>query len=173
MPKSIKNLSGRKERFAARVLLIDGSNRVLLLSTRDASNPAFLESWELPGGGVLAGESITQAVIRELYEETGITLSASSVSSPLWKRDVLYTYRGERRLQHEAICCARIEIAPQTIDERYREPFEREDHLRYQWWPLGELRVSQETFYPITLPRHADALIAGRIIDEPLEVWDE
>ncbi|MGM3162312.1 hypothetical protein ACS25C_16275 [Dickeya undicola] len=76
-------------------------------------------------------------------------------------------------MQHEAICFARIEIAPQAIDERHREPFEREDYLHYQWWPLDELKRSQETFYPITLPRHVDALIAGYMINEPLEVWDE
>ncbi|MDA6077851.1 NUDIX domain-containing protein [Edwardsiella anguillarum] len=88
----------RGERFvtrhAVRVILIDSNQSVLLLSTKDASNPDFIESWEVPGGGANPNESIHETAIREILEETGIKLTSDDLSNPLWKRDVLYSYRG-------------------------------------------------------------------------------
>jgi 8-oxo-dGTP pyrophosphatase MutT (NUDIX family) len=44
-------------------------NRQVLLVKRD--NPAL---WELPGGGILPGETPEAAIHREVYEETGISV---------------------------------------------------------------------------------------------------
>lgn len=167
------NTHNRIERFAVRVVLFDSAQSMLLLSTRDASNPSFGASWELPGGGIASGESIAEAAVREVREETGFNLPVSSIGMPLWRRDVLYTYRGERRLQHEAICVARIpEFAP-CVDDTGREANEREDHLLYRWWRVDELGRSDERFYPRSLPQHIGALIAGLHVEEPWETWDE
>ena len=163
----------RVERYAVRVLLLDAAQSVLLLSTRDASNPAFGTSWELPGGGITRGENVAVAAARELREEIGFILPPAHFSMPLWHREVLYTYRGERRQQREVVCVARIlELAP-SIDDSGREPIEREDHLLYRWWRVNDLRDSEERFYPKSLPRHVDSLIAGFQIEDPLETWDE
>jgi len=163
----------RIERFAVRIVLLDSALSVLLLSTRDASNLNFGTSWELPGGGMIPGEGVAEAGVREIREETGLQLSLSAISAPLWRRDVLYTYRGERRLQHETICVARIRAVAPRIDDVGRERIELEDHLFHRWWRLDELRVSEERFYPRSLPRHIDKLVAGNRVEEPLESWDE
>lgn len=163
----------RIERTAVRIVLIDVAGDVLLLSTRDASNPGFGSSWELPGGGVVAQESIAEAIVRELREETGIQIPHDAVSSPLWHRDVLYTYRGERRRQHEIICVARIFERAPRVDDSGREMVEREDHLLHRWWQREALLTSTDRFYPRSLPKHLDALLAGREVEEPLESWDE
>src|SRR5207253_2074662 len=57
-------------REAARVAVIDGELRILLLHTRDPAGAG--EWWELPGGGLAPGEIPSRAARRELYEETGI-----------------------------------------------------------------------------------------------------
>jgi hypothetical protein len=108
-----------------------------------------------------------------MLEETGIHLHPSDLNGPLWRRDVTYTYRGERRLQHEAIFTAKIEHRAPPIHTTGREAFELEDHQNYRWWTLEEVRSSAALFYPRNLPLHIAALAAGNLIDEPLEVWDE
>lgn len=89
------------ERHAVRLVLLDAEGSVLLLHTRELSNPAFRSTWELPGGGIERGESFVAAARREIREETGIELDEACIAAPRWRRDVQYSYRGERRLQHE------------------------------------------------------------------------
>ena len=52
------------------VWVYDGRGHLLL--TRRAKGKSFAGTWENSGGAVKAGENSLQAVVRELYEETGI-----------------------------------------------------------------------------------------------------
>ncbi|CAI0793015.1 NUDIX hydrolase [Serratia quinivorans] len=160
------------ERHAVRAVLIDDSGSILLLSTRDASNPDFIDSWELPGGGIHEGEPHAEAITRELFEETGLKINPQSVREPQWIRDVHYSYRGERRLQHEAISVVALSVCKPDIDYSDREPFELEDHLEYHWWSVEELTSSTATFYPRNLARHIESLLRGEHIQDPIEHWD-
>ncbi|GGT22040.1 NUDIX hydrolase [Nonomuraea spiralis] len=42
--------------------------------------------WDVPGGHLEAGESATEAVVRELQEETGLLLEPSALSVFAWQR---------------------------------------------------------------------------------------
>jgi 8-oxo-dGTP diphosphatase len=57
--------------------LIDDSDRVLLQQRRVGRVHAGL--WEFPGGKVEAGESLDQALLREITEELGIALDPSAL----------------------------------------------------------------------------------------------
>jgi 8-oxo-dGTP pyrophosphatase MutT (NUDIX family) len=172
MPVIAPNLE-RVERSAVRVVLFDCAGSILLLSTRDFSNAGFPRSWEIPGGGLLPAEAPCAGAAREVLEETGIRLRPEDLNGPFWRRDVIYTYRGERRLQHETIFTASIDDRAPPIDTKGREPFELQDHLTYRWWAFEELQASAALFYPRSLPSHFAALVAGQAVDEPLEVWEE
>ena len=63
---------------AVGVLLRDDG--ALLLSTRPEGK-AYAGSWEFPGGKIEAGESVEQALRRELQEELGITIAGAEA----WK----------------------------------------------------------------------------------------
>ena len=49
--------------------LIVNNNRLLLMKRR---NPPMNGVWWIPGGRLLKGESLENAVLREVYEETGL-----------------------------------------------------------------------------------------------------
>src|SRR4051794_22926782 len=59
--------------IGVRALVIDDCGRIFLVKHSYASG------WHLPGGGVEVGESITDALIRELAEEGNIEPTASPV----------------------------------------------------------------------------------------------
>ncbi|MDY6287202.1 MAG: NUDIX hydrolase [Lachnospiraceae bacterium] len=59
-----------------------------LITQRKADKEWAPLSWEVSGGGVKAGETSEQAVIREVSEETGLDLSNASVT-------LLTTYRND------------------------------------------------------------------------------
>ena len=52
------------------VWVYDGRGHILL--TRRAPGKSFAGTWENSGGAAKAGETSLQAIVRELYEETGI-----------------------------------------------------------------------------------------------------
>ena len=59
-------------RLAAYARIIDNEGRVLLTwFVGNATDPAC---WSMPGGGVEYDESVQQAVLREVFEETGYTV---------------------------------------------------------------------------------------------------
>lgn len=58
-------------------ILIDPQGR-LLLSTRPAGKP-YAGYWEFPGGKIEAGETVAEALRRELHEELGITIGEVQV----------------------------------------------------------------------------------------------
>ncbi|MEF7616467.1 NUDIX domain-containing protein [Aquincola sp. MAHUQ-54] len=55
-------------------VLIDGGGRFLLTSRPEGK--VYAGYWEFPGGKLEAGESVEQALRRELHEELGITIGA-------------------------------------------------------------------------------------------------
>jgi ADP-ribose pyrophosphatase YjhB (NUDIX family) len=67
-------------RPAVRVMLLDPADRVLLVRWHFPDQPADRgprDVWGTPGGGIEAGESHPEAVLRELREETGLRLDPS------------------------------------------------------------------------------------------------
>ncbi|MEI7613124.1 MAG: Nudix family hydrolase [Betaproteobacteria bacterium] len=59
---------------AAAVLLRDGDEGTEFLLAQRPEDKVYAGYWEFPGGKVEAGESLHQALVRELQEELGITV---------------------------------------------------------------------------------------------------
>jgi ADP-ribose pyrophosphatase YjhB (NUDIX family) len=55
--------------LGAFAIIFDAESRVLLCHRRD------MDAWNLPGGGIEHGELPTEAVLREVIEETGLEVS--------------------------------------------------------------------------------------------------
>jgi 8-oxo-dGTP pyrophosphatase MutT (NUDIX family) len=159
------------ERDAVRIVLLDADRRVLLLHTRDLSNPNFGLSWELPGGGLEGREEYVDAAVRELHQETGLLIDRRQVHRPTWRRDVSFVYRGERRLQHEVIAVVELNVTTPAIDESGRVGAETAVHFEHRWWTLAEIVASGERFFPRSLPALLPRALAGEHIVEPLEYW--
>jgi 8-oxo-dGTP diphosphatase len=106
--------------LSIKVVVRDHDGRCLLIR-RSMESKANRGKWDLPGGKVDAGESFDKALLREVAEETGITISlqrvlgAAQSESP--SNRVVYLIMearleaGQVRLSHEHIDSAWVEPA--------------------------------------------------------------
>jgi 8-oxo-dGTP pyrophosphatase MutT (NUDIX family) len=88
---------------AASVLITDEDGRVLVQRRADSGN------WALPGGGMDLGESLPECAVREVHEETGLSVELTGLvgifSDP---RHVIAYSDGEVRQQFNVCFAARI-----------------------------------------------------------------
>lgn len=68
-------------KIGAFAIIFDEHGRVLLCHRRD------FDAWNLPGGGVESGELPTEAVIREVKEETGLDINVERLIGVYGKSD--------------------------------------------------------------------------------------
>ena len=79
--------------LSVKVVILDNSGRILVIKRSRASrgNPG---KWDLPGGKAEIGEKFDQALLREVCEETGLSISltcvAGSAESELPDKKVAY-----------------------------------------------------------------------------------
>jgi len=133
-------------RLAARVLVLDPDDRVLLLRYDDA--PPNGRHWSTPGGGLEAGEDYATAALRELSEETGwadVTLGGEiAVAS------VTMEYDGRLVAQHERLYLARTDQPCRPLADV--AAMHATDRIAaWRWWTLAELTSTTEVIWPAGL----------------------
>lgn len=120
-----------RSRVSAAVLQRDG-REILLVQHRRKDGTSY---WQLPGGGVLPGEMLETAVLRELYEETGLTGCVIR-----WLFTIPY------RLGHSTTFLVEVETnanASLGIDPEEQE-HDFQKLAAVAWWPVAEVQSSPE-----------------------------
>ncbi|MGH3300316.1 MAG: NUDIX domain-containing protein [Streptosporangiaceae bacterium] len=159
------------ERSCVRIVLRDRDGLILLLRAELASRAAG-HWWELPGGGIEAGEGYAEAAAREIAEETGLVISPAEVGPPRWRRSATWAARGIRRLQHEVVVGVDLDASTPLVTAGGRTAEEREEYTGSHWWQLPDVLSSSERFYPGRLRELLPAFLAGAEIIEPFERWN-
>jgi len=72
-----------------RAIIMDENDRLLLVKQEHSDN----SFWLVPGGGIEEGETSTEAVVREVREETGLDVKAGEL---LWHVEEVSETRGMR-----------------------------------------------------------------------------
>jgi 8-oxo-dGTP pyrophosphatase MutT (NUDIX family) len=147
-------MTARAERPAARILLLDPEDRILLFRFDPGDRPPF---WVTPGGALDPGEDHAAAARRELLEETGLDLDCGPEVA--------------RRLV-EFVTLANV---PVTADERYflvrtdsteiathgHTELERRVMRDWRWFTRADLAAHDETVFPEDLLAMLGALDHG------------
>jgi 8-oxo-dGTP pyrophosphatase MutT (NUDIX family) len=137
-------------RPTARVLVVDQAGRVLLFGGRtEADEASEGRTWFTPGGGMQAGESVEQAAVRELAEETGHVLTADQLGPVVATCAGLW--RAGPQLFFSVDTFYLVRIAALRVDDSGREPLERPALEVHRWWTAAELERTADRVFPVGL----------------------
>jgi 8-oxo-dGTP pyrophosphatase MutT (NUDIX family) len=137
------------EREAARVLLVDGRDRVLLFLGCDPADREAGSWWFTPGGGLEPGESPREGAVREVLEETGLQLHPDALVGPVHAEVAEFALEGHRYRQTGEFYVARVDA--HDVDTAGFSPLEQSFVLDHRWWTREDLRSTTDTVYPATL----------------------
>ena len=147
-------------RTSARVVLLDDDGAVLLFcgsdpASEDGSAPRW---WFTVGGAAQTGETLPEAAVRELEEETGLRVDPADMIGPVWRRDAVIDFNGSVIRSEEMFFVHRTQrFEPSTAG---RTGLERAYIHGHRWCDatmIGELVAKGETVYPLQL---------GELLDE-------
>ncbi|WP_210204580.1 NUDIX hydrolase [Microvirga sp. 17 mud 1-3] len=110
------------------------------------ANPPDAGLWGFPGGKIEYGETVADAALRELQEETAIAAQAGEVLATL---DILDRDEGGHLRHHYILIAVRCILVS-------GEPLAGDDALEVRWFPVCQLD-------PARLPMSADVDTIARL----------
>lgn len=149
-------LPGLPARRAARVILLDPADRVLLL--RYDQPPPNGRHWATPGGGLQDGEDYPAAALRELAEETGWT--DIRLLGEVARRDYDMDYAGRMVRQRERLYLARTSQPARALGD-VAAMHAADGIAAWRWWSLAELDRAREAVWPAGLAGLIRASLPG------------
>ncbi|MEO7261377.1 MAG: NUDIX domain-containing protein [Jatrophihabitantaceae bacterium] len=147
-------------RQAGRIFVLDSQQRVLLMhERRDIGSDR--SHWITPGGGVEAGESLAQAAMREVYEETGLRLELDSAAQPMYSERVSFNFAGQDFDQTNFYFLVQV-ASDLPVQPAGHTDVERLVVLGHRWWSLAELAASEVDREPVTMVELIERALAVR-----------
>ena len=147
-----------RKRPAARLLVLDPENRVLLFRFLFEDGPlAGQDFWATPGGALEPGEDFRQAAERELREETGIS---APVGEPVHQRRVSFLIETGERVEADERYFL-VKVAAPNVDASGQSPLEACHIADHRWWSAEELAKTSDTIFPEGLSAVIEALTAA------------
>ena len=133
-------------RTTARLLPVSPDGRVLLLQGQDPARPGDLY-WFSIGGGLDDGESMADAALRELREETGIVAEAGDLTGPIHRGSHEFSWNGVNYLNDSTFFALAIEEQV-AVDFSGLEQGEIGNVFTAEWWTPEKLRVDGSAASP-------------------------
>jgi 8-oxo-dGTP diphosphatase len=150
-------------RASCRGLVFDDDGRVLLAQHRINEETTV---WVGPGGGVEDGESLVEALARELFEETGLVLTDEGAPALVWTQENRFP---EMEPHGYSGVTGHFYVVPlRSFTREGGSPADAADHpyedgvLDMRWWSLDEVEAAHRQavlFGPRTFPRLMRALL--------------
>src|ERR1700688_587365 len=136
------------------VILLNQKNELLLMKADDPKTTSTSGHYNGPfwfsiGGAIEPGESVENAVLREIFEETGIEKKYITLGPIVWKGEfdlVLYGVltRLKQRFMVAKTSLNKVTLANLTIQEKL---VIKELH----WFSLDDIKKTKELIYPMSL----------------------
>lgn len=142
-------------RRAARVLVVDADRHVLMIEGFDPHHPAQ-PYWYTIGGGVEPGETDLEAAVREVWEETGRTITRDDLVGPVHHDQSSFSFEGRTIVQEQVFygwVTERFDAAPAGLAE-----LEVRSTIQIAWVDPAVHRARGEAVYPMLLEQLVEAV---------------
>lgn len=160
-----------RDRDTVRLVLMNGRKQVLLLKIEDyepvyADDPESNIFWVTPGGGVKPGETFSQALVREAWEEVGLHLHETGIC--VWTENPVREFPDGRVRFNTRYYF--VPIKYHHVAQTNLTLLEQDVFRGYHWWSLEELQSTDQILLPPSLPDLIAPLIAGDVPLEPVVI---
>lgn len=136
-------------RIAGRMFLIDPEQRVLLLQER-LDLDSDQSHWITPGGGLEGSETLAEAAMREVYEETGLRIDIAVDAVPMFTERVEFHFAGNHFDQTNHYFLVQVP-GDLLVVPAAQTAFERVVSVGHRWWSLADLDASDVRREPIAI----------------------
>jgi len=156
-------------RHAARAVLLDPADRVLMLACIDPTRDDAERFWITPGGGLHDGEDHDAALQRELREELGLRDDDVTEHGPwVWRRVITFRWLGRTLEQHERYRVVRTRRT--EIDHAGRSADERAALSEHRWLTPTEIRGLEDKVAPTRIASLLEQFIESGPPGEELDI---
>jgi len=137
-----------QHRETARVILCKPSSEIFLLKTHFDPEVGLPPRWITPGGGIDEGETVIQAAMRELAEETGLEVSPEALGELIWVTEGRWDWADGRNHHTYVDHFYLLQIQDFALDISGWTADEHRDVVEHRWWSLDDLKQSGESVSP-------------------------
>ena len=143
-------------RRAARVVVVDADGYVLMIEGFDPHHPDD-RYWYTIGGGLEAGETHLEAAVREVWEETGRTITVGDLVGPVHHDEDAFSFEGRTIVQEQVFygwVTERFDADPAGFAE-----LEVRSTVQLAWIDPALHRARGEAVYPAVLEQLVQAVL--------------
>ncbi|MBT3828145.1 NUDIX domain-containing protein [bacterium] len=149
-------------RNSIKIILLNDAQELLLMCMDDPAittvdgqyNGMF---WCAIGGVIEPGETLHEAAIREIYEETGLTKSDINFGPVVWFGELELILSGKRTRMYEQYIVATTKTSKVTLDNLTK--YEQDVVHKLDWFSLDKINSSDEVIYPVLLSEYLPDII--------------
>jgi 8-oxo-dGTP pyrophosphatase MutT (NUDIX family) len=160
-------------RRSVKVVLLNENNELLLMSSYDpttrsmhgAPTPRY---WSLIGEAIEEGESLEDALVREIYEETGLSRDDILLGPVVWHGSFDLILQGVPTHIDQTFIVGHTQQKPLPLARLTGD--EKKVAKNLAWFSLENIKNSEEVIYPIVLPEYLQDVLDGKYPQGVLEV---
>lgn len=160
-------------RNSVKILLMNENKEILLMCADDPTTTSkdgkyHGRFWFPIGGKIEEGESVQDAALREIFEETGITKDKIELGPIVWFGEFDLVLSGKIQHLKEQFIVGKTKQKNISLDNLTDE--ERVVVKYVAWFSLDKIKQSVDVIFPVVLPDYLPDILTGRYPDQPIEI---